>query len=361
MGWAAVFTLAVVQPVAAATGLRALDEPAIAVKAPAHQTLIAITRAGARLVAVGVHGLIVYSDDNGLTWKQADVPVSATLTAVRFATALDGWAAGHYGVILQTEDGGTHWRLQLNGLQANQLTLQAAQKAVAENDPSPGTPRALRRAHFLVAAGADKPFLTIWTRDAQTAIVFGAYRLAMETTDGGKTWQDWSLHIADPFSHNLYDAEAIGGDIYVAGELGLVFRSTDLGQSFQPLTPPAPATLFGILPMADHGVAAFGVAGEAFVSHSQGMSWAPLSLATDANLVAGCVLEGGDLLMAGEDGVLYLGDDQARHFMALPHTAPLPVYGAVQAANGNVITVGMTGIAIIPAAQLKAGASRLGA
>jgi photosystem II stability/assembly factor-like uncharacterized protein len=62
--------------------------------------------AGDRVVAVGGGGLIVVSDDGGASWQQAEVPVSATLTAVSFPTAKLGWAVGHAGVILHSDDGG---------------------------------------------------------------------------------------------------------------------------------------------------------------------------------------------------------------------------------------------------------------
>ncbi len=92
--------LTIVKPCAAAdTGIYALDTAAIPVKNPAGNVLIAVARAGARLVAVGEHGVIVYSDDNGQRWRQAQVPVDLTLTSIAFADANHGWAAGHYGVI----------------------------------------------------------------------------------------------------------------------------------------------------------------------------------------------------------------------------------------------------------------------
>ncbi|MES2943818.1 MAG: glycosyl hydrolase, partial [Pseudomonadota bacterium] len=39
---------------------------------------LAVTRAGKRLVAVGERGTVLLSDDNGVSWRQASVPVQAT-------------------------------------------------------------------------------------------------------------------------------------------------------------------------------------------------------------------------------------------------------------------------------------------
>ncbi len=331
-----------------ATSARALTTPAIIVKSPASTVLISATTAGHRLVAVGIHGVIIYSDDNGQSWTQAAVPVDVSITCVAFANAQDGWAAGHDGAILHTTDGGATWQLQLNGDQANQLTLQAAQTATANNDPSPGTPRAIMRANHFLAGGAENPFLTILAIDSRNALVFGAYRMVMKTTDGGKTWTDWSLHVADPISHNLYDVATVGKDIYLVGEVGSVFRSTDGGMTFPAVTVPANSTLFEVLPTGDGGVFVCGVAGLAFRSSDQGNTWQPVNLNTQYNLTAAYKLASGAILVGSEDGSLYISYDDARTFSLLPNVQPMEIFGLTQAANGDVVAVGNAGAIVVP-------------
>jgi photosystem II stability/assembly factor-like uncharacterized protein len=342
------FTLA-----AADTGVRALDESAIHVKAPASAFLDAITRAGNRLVAAGQHGIIIYSDDNGITWAQAAVPVNVELTAIAFASPEQGWAVGHYGVILHTKDAGTTWQIQLNGLQANQLTLAAAQSAVAANDPSPGTPLAEARASHFMSGGADKPFLTIWAQDSQDAIIFGAYRLAMKTTDGGQHWVDWSLHIGDPYSHNLDDVAAVDGQMYIVGETGLIFHSTDGGASFPAVPPPGNATLFGVIGTGDHGVLVFGVAGQAYSSRDAGRSWQPVAFGTSDNLTAAAMLADGSIVVANEDGKLYNSSDHGENFSPLRIALPMAVFDLVQALSGDLVVVGNGGVLRVPRQDLK--------
>jgi photosystem II stability/assembly factor-like uncharacterized protein len=330
-------------------GEAALKTPAILVKAPDRVTLIAVTTAGTRLVAVGEHGVIIYSDDNGASWRQGQVPVDVTLTAVKFANPRDGWAAGHEGVILRSTDGGATWRLQLNGDQVNQLTLAAAQIAVAANDPSPGTARAMLRANHFLAGGPENPFLAILVTDKQTALVFGAYRMAMKTADGGATWADWTLHVGDPISHNLYDVARVGADIYLAGEAGSVFRSSDGGASFAAVTVPAQSTLFDVLPTGDGGVFVCGVAGLAFRSADHGNSWQAVNLNTQSNLTAGVVLSSGALVVGDEAGTLHISHDHGKSFLAMPEVQPMEIFGLTQAADGDVIAVGNTGVIVIPA------------
>ena len=337
----------------AQTGIRLLDQPAIAVKAPDRVVLIAVATAGSRIVAVGEHGVIAYSDDNGQSWHQGSVPVDVTLTAVAFATPQQGWAVGHDGVILHTTDGGATWQEQLNGIQANQLITTAAQAAVAGNDPSLGTAHALARAAHFNEEGPVNPFLSIWVQDPNDAIVFGAYRLAMKTTDGGKTWVDWSLHIGDTLSHNIYDVAPVGQNLYLVGETGLVFESTDGGNSFPAGTSPGANSLFEALPTGDGGVFACGVAGAAFRSEDSGKSWQSVNFGTSDNLAAGVVLQSGVLVVGSESGILYVSRDHAQSFTALPQPQPLAIYGLAQAANGDVVEVGSGGAVVVPAADFK--------
>jgi len=328
----------------AATGILALDEPSPTVRFPARVMIDAITQAGGRLVAAGEHGVVIYSDDSGASWLQARVPVDATLTSVGFADPADGWATGNFGVILHTTDGGATWRLQLNGFQADQLTLQAAQSAVAAHIQSPGAPRAIARAKHLIAQDDPKPFLSIWVQNARRAIVFGAYRLAMVTNDAGKTWTDCSLSIADAFSHHLYGAAQVGTDIYVVGEAGLVFRSRDAGVSFPQAAPAGDVTLFGVLGTGDGGVLVYGVAGAAFRSGDGGASWVPVNLPANASITGALMLASGAILLTAESGTLYISHDHGASFTALPTRVPMAVYAALQAPDGALILAGSDGV-----------------
>ena len=86
-----------------------------AAKSPnAHKALInALEKSGDRIFGVGVHGIIVYSDDEGETWTQADeVPFTKTLTDISCPTQNKCWATGHDATILHSFDAGKTWQIQ---------------------------------------------------------------------------------------------------------------------------------------------------------------------------------------------------------------------------------------------------------
>lgn len=87
--------------------------PAVQAGNATQATMLAAGWAGERVVAVGDHGIVLLSDDQGRQWRQArSVPLSTPLTGVSFVDARHGWAVGHWGAILSTADGGESWQVQ---------------------------------------------------------------------------------------------------------------------------------------------------------------------------------------------------------------------------------------------------------
>lgn len=335
--------------VGAATELYpALNEPAIPVKNPSGVLLISVVRAGSRLVAAGEHGVIVYSDNNGQTWRQASVPVSVSITTLAFVTPSIGWAAGDYGLILHTIDGGATWTKQLMGNQVNQLMMAEAAEDLqhAPNDSAAQT--ALRRANIFMAAGPDKPLLTILPFDSRNLMVFGAYRMCVSSSNGGESWSDCSLDVQDSLSHNLYDAIDVNSTIYIAGEVGIVFRSDDGGKTFQLVGSPAQNTLLGILSTSDAALVTFGIAGQAYRSIDKGKTWTQVNISATANLTSGILLRSGVILLVCENGDLFLSHDDGLNFKKFSENQGMGLFDVTQAADGSVVFVGSGGVRVAP-------------
>ncbi len=93
-------------------------------------TWLDLTRIGDRIVAVGERGNVLYSDDEGETWRMGETPGKAMLTAVCFANRSHGWAVGHDAVVWATDDGGETWQQQysdpLNGAEEDEEGTDAA-------------------------------------------------------------------------------------------------------------------------------------------------------------------------------------------------------------------------------------------
>ena len=262
-------------PVVAAPAVpTVLTAPAVQSPKALGAATLAVTRAGKRLVAVGERGTVLLSGDAGAHWRQAPVPVQVTLTSVRFIDERTGWAAGHLGVILRSDDGGQTWAKQLDGVQA----AQAVANTVAQGDAP-----AQRAAQHFAEEGPDKPFFDIDFSDAQHGFAVGAYNLAFATTDGGKTWTPALGRLPNPKSLHLYGvrhSKLEKGKVFVVGEQGLLLKSADGGASFSALASPYKGSLFGLLAARSGTLIAYGLRGNALRSADQGTSVVPLPAAT---------------------------------------------------------------------------------
>ncbi|MFZ5957788.1 WD40/YVTN/BNR-like repeat-containing protein [Pseudomonas knackmussii] len=329
------------------------EQPALQSALAPHSLMLSVAQAGKRLVAVGERGFILVSDDLGSSWRQVDSPVSVTLTRVRFPTANDGWAVGHAGVILHSGDGGLTWTLQLDGERAAQLALEAARKETGENAQAH-----LDNAQRLLDDGPDKPFLNLHFSDARHGLVIGAYGLAFATDDGGSHWRPISAYLDNPSALHLYDILEQGGVLFIAGEQGLLLRSTDGGASFQALQSPATGTLFGMVPISERGLVTFGLRGKAYRSDDLGEHWQALPDRLSATLTAGARLNDGSLVLADESGALQLSRDRGEHFESIAMADAGFLSGITELANGQLAISGIHGVILLATQNLNRSTGR---
>ena len=289
-----------------------LDVPAVASARALGGMMLDVTRAGERLVAVGAYGNILYSDDRGASWRQASVPVQVSLTAVSFPSPDKGWAVGHDAVILHSDDAGESWRRQLDGRQTGTISLAAAQSRMTqlEAEPDPDmmavdmADMALLEAAREQEVGPNRPFLDVWFRDELFGIAIGAFNYFFVTEDGGKTWQDRSLALPNPDGLHLYSIHAIATDtLLIAGEFGLVLRSTDGGNTWAQLDLGYEGTLFTVSGMNGHAWVA-GLRGNAFYSADAGSSWVHVPLGTEATILEACSLDTDEVIFGGLAGTV---------------------------------------------------------
>lgn len=308
--------------------------------------LVAVASAGTALVAVGERGTIVRADAAAGPWRRVVAPTDVTLTAVRFATPLKGWAIGHAGVVLATTDGGKTWSRQLDGRAAARLVMAAA--GPADNAATEAQRRQRELARQLVDDGPDKPFLDLHVFDESTVMVVGAYNLALRTTDGGRHWVPWQDRIPNPKSLHLYGVAGVGHDVYIAGEQGTLLHSADGGESFTALTSPYGGTFFGVLALEDGSVIAYGLRGNAYRSADRGASWSKLMLDTTASVTGAARLDGGRVALVTQAGELFVSRrGQPAVFGKAESDRPQPLAGAVQQ-GGRLVLVGVRGTSTAP-------------
>ena len=320
-----------------------LERPALISARARDSVLLAVTRAGQRLLTVGERGIILLSDDSAISWQQARVPVSTTLTAIHFVTQNKGWSVGHSGAVLHTEDGGASWVKHLDGNQAAQLILEDAQKQALAHDDDKAQ-RRLNDAQRLLREGPDKPFFDIWFADEKRGFIVGAYGLFFATQDGGRTWLPWQTHIDNATSKHLYGIRSLGASVYIAGEEGALYRSTDAGRTFVEINTPYRGSWFGIIPFGKENVVVYGLRGNAYWSHDAGHHWYKIDTGTSAALTAGLALSDGSIVLVSQAGEVLRSTDQGRSFKALAVARRFPFFSVAQAPNDDLVLSGARGI-----------------
>ena len=316
-----------------------LDTPAMSSALASSSPLTGIAAAGHRLVAVGLRGHIVYSDNAGKSWRQASVPVSSDLTAVHVPTPLSGWAVGHDGVVLHSTDGGRTWTRQLDGRQVNAL-LNAYYKTDSSG-ADPAMARVADEVRRLTGPGPDQPFLDVWFENETTGYVVGAFNLFLATRDGGRSWQPLMELTDNPDWLHLYAVRGIGGAVYIVGEQGLVLRRAPGNARFAAVPTPYKGTFFGITGTADTLVA-FGLRGNVVQSEDQGRSWKQVDTGIGAGITGGTVLRDGRIVLVSQGGQMLVGGPGGAYARCPVHR-PVPLFGVAPAATGLAL-VGARGV-----------------
>ncbi|HDY99202.1 MAG TPA: hypothetical protein ENH72_12025 [Pseudomonas sabulinigri] len=313
-------------------------KPAVESELSASDLLLDAALVGERLVAVGSRGHIVYSDDQGSSWKQAAVPVRQLLTAVYFADDKNGWAVGHDSLILHTTDGGANWAMQYRDPELDEAL-------------DPEGPSLLER-----------PLMDVWFRDAKTGFAVGAYGIFLRTDDGGENWQDVSDVVDNPdgFHYNSI-AEIKGAGLFLVGEMGTMYRSVDYGDTWETLTDmPYDGSWFGVSGTNQENlVLVWGLRGNMYRSTDFGDSWQQVALKTQSNnklgatLLGGSVSEAGELAVVGAGGVVVISHDGGKTFNVSTRPDRVALASAKVLKNGQILLVGQNGVSIAAASGLK--------
>lgn len=331
---------------AASAGFRSPSStPALPNAAAARAPLLAVTEAGQRLVAVGLRGVIVFSDDAGKSWRQAKVPVETDLVAVSFPTPTQGWAVGHRGVVLESTDAGATWVRRFGEQQLNELVLKHYE--ALQPPPKSAAARAAETAALSIQAKSAPSLLDVWFESPTAGTIVGTFNTLLRTEDAGKTWTPWMDRVDNRDELHFYAVRGAADGLFLAGEMGTVWRLDETAKRWVAVPTGYAGTLFGLV-VQGPSVLAFGMRGSVFASDDAGKSWRAVPTPRKAGLTAGLRLRNGDIVLADQAGGLLRSTDAGRSFAAVKGQAGVLAFSLAQGADGPLISAGPRGVAAVP-------------
>ena len=289
---------------------RLTPQPASASSYAGKAPVLASARAANRIVSVGDYGTVMLSD--GGAFRQArEVPVNSTLNAVAFVDEKFGWAVGHWGVILHTQDGGDTWTQQR------------------------------------IDTATDRPLFSVHFIDRNHGLAVGLWSLVLTTVDGGKSWD--SVTLPKPPSGGRGDRNLFKifgskeGILYVAAERGTVLRSADQGKTWAYLETGYKGSFWTGLVLHDGALIVAGLRGTAYRSVDGGKSWSPATTNTKSS-ITDLVESGPALFGVGLDGVILKSTDGGNSFVARQRDDRLALTASVVAGDGSLLIFSKRGL-----------------
>jgi len=300
-----------------------LDTGFAAVASKYSKTLInAVDKADNRIIGVGIHGIIIYSDDMGTNWEQAIVPTTKTLTDIDCVNNNVCWATGHDAYILKTTDQGQTWTIQY-------------QDEIF-----------------------DAPLLSISMVNENSGIAVGAFAKSLMTNDGGNTWQEFFV-TEDEFQPHLNNVLVNGQDAYVTGELGLFYHSSDQGLNWSIFETGYTGSLWSSLLTSKNELILIGMSGNiitASLIDSNKFEFKNYYNGVKNTLTSAINLSNGKVAISGLGGVVSVLDfDGSKDIITCVRQDRLGNNAIVEGENDNLLIIGQNGLRMHSMQECYAG------
>ena len=195
--------------------------------------------------------------------------------------------------------------------------------------------------------GADKPFLDVWFADAQNG-----YRgrrvqpdLSHDATAARRGSRGSTVPIIPKF-FNLYAIRPAAGDLFIAGEGGLVLKLDRAAQRFRALADPLQRQLLRRGRRRDLRCRRSGCAATSIAATTAARRGPRSRRACPRRSSAQPRTRRGATMLADAAGRVVASADGGRTFASVPLKQPMPLTGVAEAGDGRLALVGPRGVAV---------------
>ena len=215
-----------------------------------HDAIYSLDRSGNSLWAIGGHGLVLRSNNDGGEWERIAPP--GDFAALGMAV--------HDGRPVLVGQAGKAFQLSTEGESWEPLD-----------------------------AGTEERLLNIATLSDGSQLAVGAFGAIVKRSSGSNSFKkvsvDWEAIVEDGFEPHLYDVmQTKAGTILVAAEFGMVLRSRNGGKAWS-VQNTNDSSVFALHQGANGRLVGVGQAGYIISSEDDGVSWQESKSGTNANLL----------------------------------------------------------------------------
>ena len=346
---AAILTLSLAPlfSIQAAEEFDVLTQPAVPSAIASKSLVYAVRKFGERYFATGIQGHILYSDDGGDSWTQAQVPVRSSLLSIDFPTPEQGWAVGHEGVILHSSDGGKTWVKQYDGIRYATEGLALYRKMANEQPDNELFATLADEMQFAIDQGADKPFFKVKCLSDKRCYAVGAYGMSVVTFDGGETWENNMYRNDNENFNHLFDYAPLPtpGKYFIAGEAGL-FLIADINErkATRIRSVPWEGSFFCSASSADGAIVMGGLRGRMFRTADEGATWVAVEKPTTSSIAAAIRLSDDRLVAVGAAGEVLVSIDNGFTYNLVPVGQVGPLSSVAEGPGNTLLLAGLKGI-----------------
>ena len=324
-----------------------LAQPSVPSRIATKSLIYAIRKFGDRYFATGIQGHILYSDDGGTSWTQAQVPVRSSLLSIDFPTPEQGWAAGHEGVILHSSDGGKTWIKQYDGTRYANEGLAFYQKMVKQEPDNEIYPPLVDEMQLAIEQGADRPFFKVRCQSEQRCNAIGAYGMAVVTFDGGETWDNSMYRNQNENFNHMFDFAPLpdSGRYFIAGEAGLLLIA-DINDRIARRVQSVPweGSFFSSAATADGAIVMGGLRGRMFRTADEATTWVTVEKPVTSSIIAAIRLSDDRLVAAGAAGEILVSKDNGLTFSMVSVKELGPLSSVAEGPDDTLLVGGAKGI-----------------
>ena len=223
--------------------------------------------------ALGLHGMILHSEDAGATWTPQTSGVTENLVFAAFSSAQTGWVVGDDGVALNTHDGGATWQKHHT------------------------TPK-----HYLAS---------VFFPTTQSGWIGGSDGTILHTEDGGGHWDQQTSATGETMYSIVFPTPQSG---FIVGSAGTVLHTENGGGFWNPQNGGTDRTLFSAaFPTARSGWAV-GNGGTIVHTDDAGVSWRLQNSGVSGELISVFFATPGVGWAVGKNGTVLHTDDSGVHW-----------------------------------------------